>query len=81
MSAAETVSGTCDARLMEAPLLGLVNDTVGGAASIRTTVLPTGSAVAQLSVDDWYLTVEVDDTPNGPVYAVPLVAGSLPSVV
>lgn len=62
-------------------MLGLVNDTAGGAESIRTRALLTGSALAQLSADDWYLTVDVDDTVNGPAYAVPLVAGSLPSVV
>ena len=80
-STAETVKASWDPRLKEAPLLGLVNDTVGDAASIRTSVLLTDSAVAQLSADDWYFTVDVDDTVNGPEYAVPLVAGSLPSVV
>lgn len=80
-STADAVSGTRADCLMDVPLLGLVTDTVGAAASIRTRVLLTGSAVAQLSADDWYFTVDVDDTANGPAYAVPLVAGSLPSVV
>jgi hypothetical protein len=51
-STAEAVSETRAVCLREAPALGLVNDTVGAAASIRTSLLLTASALVQLSEDD-----------------------------
>ncbi|MDX6367547.1 MAG: hypothetical protein QOK30_2623 [Nocardioidaceae bacterium] len=81
-SLADAVMETLVPRFTDDPSGGEVIATVGAAASMRIRWECSASLLPALSVDA-NLTVVVDDTVNGPLYAtaVALVSGLVPSVV